>query len=164
MLSQKIVLLGFAVLVAVNEGRSADLGHKPVLTLEVAKGMAVAAEKQAVKNHWGMVIAILDDGANLLYLERMDEAPIGSVEVAQKKARTSVIFKAPSKVFSDALAKGTTAMLTLGVLPFEGGIPLIVDGKVIGAIGVSGGDMAEQDGQVAQAGVDWFKANAKTSK
>jgi uncharacterized protein GlcG (DUF336 family) len=92
------------------------------------------------------------------------DAPIGSVEVAQKKARSAVIFKSPTKQFADALAKGTTALLKLDILPFEGGIPLVVDGKVIGAIGVSGGATAEQDGQVAQAGVDWFGANTKASK
>ena len=102
----------------------------------------------------------LDDGANLLCLERMDSAPIGSLEVAQKKARTAVIFKSPTKDFADSLTKGTTALLKLDVLPFEGGIPLIIDGKIVGSIGVSGG-AAPQDGQVAQAGADWFKANVK---
>jgi uncharacterized protein GlcG (DUF336 family) len=160
MLSQKTILLGLAILTA---GRSADLGQKPTLTLEVAKDIAQAAEKKAVANHWEMVIAILDDGANLLCLERMDAAPIGSVEVAQKKARSAVIFKSPTKDFADALAKGATALLKLDILPFEGGIPLVIDGKVIGSIGVSGG-AAEQDGQVAKAGADWFGANARTAK
>jgi len=163
MLSQKTILCGLALLLSRSYGWSADLGHKPALTLEVAKEIAQAAEKKALANHWAMVISVMDDGANLFCLERMDEAPIGSLEVSQKKARSSVIFKSPTKQFSDALAKGATALLKLDIIPFEGGIPLVVDGKVIGAIGVSGG-AAEQDGQVAQAGADWFSANAKSSK
>lgn len=149
------------MLLAANIAPAGELGRKPVITLEIAKEMAQAAEKAALGNHWAMVIAVLDDGANLLCLERMDSAPIGSLEVAQKKARSSVIFKAPTKDFADALAKGTTALLKLDILPFEGGIPLVIDGKIVGAIGVSGGDRAEQDGQVAKAGADWFSANAK---
>jgi len=163
MLSQKTILCGLALLLSHGDAWTADLGHKPALTLEVAKEIAQAAEKKALANHWAMVISVMDDGANLLCLERMDEAPIGSLEVSQKKARSSVIFKSPTKQFSDALAKGATALLKLDIIPFEGGIPLVVDGKVIGAIGVSGG-AAEQDGQVAQAGADWFSANVKSSK
>jgi uncharacterized protein GlcG (DUF336 family) len=162
-LSQKTILCGLATLLSVNLARAAELGHKPTITLEIAKEMAQAAENKALANHWAMVIAVLDDGANLLCLERMDSAPIGSLEVAQRKARSAVIFKSPTKEFADGLAKGATALLKLDVLPFEGGIPLIVDGTVIGAIGVSGG-AAEQDGQVAKAGADWFSANAKQSK
>jgi glc operon protein GlcG len=158
--SQKTVLCGLAMLLCATLSRAADLARKPTLTLEIAKQIAQAAEKKALANHWAMVIAVLDDGANLLCLERMDSAPIGSLEVAQKKARTAVIFKSPTKDFADSLSKGTTALLKLDVLPFEGGIPLILDGKIVGSIGVSGG-AAPQDGQVAQAGADWFKANAK---
>jgi glc operon protein GlcG len=159
-LSQKTILCGLAILLGGSLSRAADLARKPAISLDVAKDIAQAAEKKALANHWAMVIAVLDDGANLLYLERMDAAPIGSLEVAQKKARSAVIFKSPTKDFADALAKGATALLKLDILPFEGGIPLIVDGKIVGSIGVSGG-AAEQDGQVAQAGADWFKANAK---
>lgn len=159
-LSQKSILCGLAALLCATLVRAADLPRKPTLTLDIAKQIAQAAEKKALANHWAMVIAVLDDGANLLCLERMDSAPIGSLEVAQKKARTAVIFKSPSKDFADSLSKGTTALLKLDVLPFEGGIPLILDGKTVGSIGVSGG-AAPQDGQVAQAGADWFKANAK---
>ena len=159
-LSQKSVLSALALLLCANLGRAAELPRKPALTLEIAKQIAQAAEKKALENHWAMVITVLDDGANLLCLERMDSAPVGSLEVAQKKARSAVLFKSPTKDFSDALAKGTTALLKLDILPFEGGIPLILDGKIVGSIGVSGG-AAPQDGQVAQAGADWFKANAK---
>jgi uncharacterized protein GlcG (DUF336 family) len=159
-LSQKSALCALALLLYTHLSHAAELPRKPTLTLEIAKQIAQAAEKKALENHWAMVIAVLDDGANLLCLERMDSAPIGSLEVAQKKARSAVIFKSPTKDFSDSLSKGTTALLKLDILPFEGGIPLILDGKIVGSIGVSGG-AAPQDGQVAQAGADWFKSNAK---
>ena len=161
--SQKIILVGLAAWAFGQVLDAADLGTKRTLTLEIARSITAAAEKKALDNKWAMVISILDDGGNLLQLDRMDGAPIGSVEVAQQKAHTAVIFKSPSKDFADGLAKGTTALLKLNVLPFEGGIPLVVDGQVIGAIGVSGGT-AEQDGTVAKAGADWFAANTKSKK
>jgi glc operon protein GlcG len=103
---------------------------------------------------------VMDDGGNLLYLERMDDAPLGSLQVAQEKAHSAVIFKGPTKNFQEGLAKGNMSLLKLDALPFEGGIPVVVGGRVIGAIGVSGGTAA-QDGQVAKAGVDWLAANLK---
>jgi glc operon protein GlcG len=159
-LSQKTILCGLAMFLSIQLASAAELARKPTLTLDIAKDIVQAAEKKALANHWAMVIAVLDDGANLLCLERMDSAPIGSLEVAQKKARSAVIFKSPTKDFADGLAKGATALLKLDILPFEGGIPLVIDGKIVGSIGVSGG-AAEQDGQVAKAGADWFQANAK---
>jgi glc operon protein GlcG len=141
----------FTLTMAAN---AAQLADKKALTLEVAKQIAAAAEKEAANNKWTMVIAILDEGGNLVYLERMDETQIGSIEVAQQKARSAVSFKRPTKVFEDAVAGGRTAILKLpGALPVEGGIPLTVDGKIIGAIGASGGT-SQQDGVVAKAGVD----------
>ena len=135
-------------------GASAQLVQKKALNLESAKKIAAAAEKEAADAKLTMVIAILDDGGNLLYLERMDETQIGSIEVAQQKARSAVSFKRPTKAFEDALAGGRTAILKLpGAMPVEGGLPLIVDGKIVGAIGCSGGT-SQQDGVVAKAGVD----------
>jgi len=156
-LSQFLIL---AVLSASSPAslRAADLGTKRTLTLEIARAMAVAAEKKATANGWAMVVAVLDDGGNLINLDRMDGSPMGSIEVAQKKARTAVRFKSPSKDFADGMAKGSSALLALDVLPFEGGIPIVANGQVIGAIGVSGGT-AEQDGQVAAAGINWFTSN-----
>src|SRR5439155_13858055 len=128
---------------------AAELAQKKALTLETAKQIAAAAEATAAQNKWTMVIAILDDGANLIYLERMDETQIGSIEVAIEKARSAVSFKRPTKAFEDAVAGGRSAILMLpGALPVEGGIPLMVDGKLIGAIGVSGGS-SQQDGVAA---------------
>jgi glc operon protein GlcG len=127
----------------------------PALNLSAAKKIAEAAEKAAAKMKTPVVIAVLDGGANLLTLQRMDGAPIGSVIVAQDKARSSVIFKSPTKDYETWLGGGMTSLLKLDVLPFEGGIPLVSDGHIVGAIGVSGGT-PPQDGQIAQAGANWL--------
>jgi uncharacterized protein GlcG (DUF336 family) len=131
----------------------AQLANKKALTLEVAKKIAAAAEVEAKKNNWNVVICVVDDGANLMYLQKMDGTQIGSVDIAQMKARTAIKMKRPSKVLEDAVAGGRNAVLKLpDVLPVEGGLPLVVDGQFIGAIGVSG-VTSQQDGQIAGAGV-----------
>lgn len=133
---------------------SAQLKDKKVLTLDIAKKIAAAAAEEATKNKWNVVVAILDDGGSLVYLERLDDTQIGSIDVAIQKAKTAVSFRRPTKVLEDALIGGRTVILSLpGVAPIEGGIPITVDDKVIGAIGVSG-VTAQQDGQIAKAGVD----------
>ncbi len=133
---------------------SAQLADKKALTLEVAKQIVSAAEKEAINNKWTMVFAILDDGGNLVLLQRMDETQIGSIEVAIQKARSAISFKRPTKAFEDAVAGGRNAILSLpGAVPIEGGVPITVDGKIIGAIGASGGSSA-QDGLAAKAGLD----------
>jgi uncharacterized protein GlcG (DUF336 family) len=132
----------------------AQLTDKKALTLEAAKQIAAAAEKEAAANKLTMVIAVLDDGGNLIYLERMDETQIGSIDVAQQKAHSAIAFKRPTKVFEDAVAGGRTALLRLpGAIPVEGGLPLMAGGKIIGAIGCSGGT-SQQDGVIAKAGAD----------
>lgn len=129
-----------------------QLATKKALTLEAAKKLAAAAEAEARKNNWNVVICVVDDGANLLYLQRMDGTQIGSVDIAQMKARTAVKMKRPSKVLEDGVLAGRTMMLKLpDILPVEGGLPLTVDGQIIGAMGVSG-VTAAQDGQIAAAG------------
>lgn len=143
-----------ALTLAMGTGAAQQLAQKKALTLAAAKHIAAAAEEEAAKNKFTMVIAILDDGGNLLYLERMDETQIGSIEVAQAKAHSAISFKRPTKVFEDAVAGGRNAIIKLpGAIPVEGGLPLTVDGKIIGSIGVSGGT-SQQDGVVAKAGVD----------
>jgi uncharacterized protein GlcG (DUF336 family) len=133
---------------------SGQLATKRSLTLEAAKQVAAAAEAEARKNNWNVVIAVLDDGANLVYLQRMDETQIGSVDVAIEKGRTAVKFKRPSKALEDAVAGGRQALLRLpGATPVEGGVPLLFDGKLVGAIGVSG-VQSNQDGQIARAGAE----------
>jgi glc operon protein GlcG len=136
------------------------LSAQKTLTLAAAKQMAEAAENFAAANNWKVVIAIVDSGANLLYLERMDGGLVGSVAIAERKARTSVQFKCPTKDLETALAGGGTSLLKLDILPFEGGIPIVAEGAIAGAIGVSGGSPA-QDGQVAQAGVDSLRSALK---
>ncbi len=127
---------------------------KNVLTLADAKEIAAAAEAEALKNNWRVTIAVLDDGGHLLYLQRLDEAPLGSTIVAQEKARTALLFKKPTKVFEEIVAGGRNVMLTLpGATPIEGGLPLVNKGQIIGAIGVSG-VQSSQDAQIASAGVD----------
>jgi uncharacterized protein GlcG (DUF336 family) len=147
-------VLALLISLALAAVASAQLAQKKALTLEIAKQIAAVAEKAALDHKLTMVIAILDDGGNLMYLERMDETQIGSIEVAQQKARSAVSFKRPTKAFEDAVAGGRTSVLKLpGAIPVEGGIPLMADGKVVGAIGCSGGT-SPQDGTIAQAGAD----------
>lgn len=129
------------------------LATKKTLTLEAAKQIAAAAQAEAAKNKWTMVICVVDDGGHLIYLERMDGTQIGSVQVAQAKAATAVRFKRSTKVLEEAVAGGRNVVMKLpGATPIEGGLPIIVDSAVIGAIGVSGGT-SPQDGQVAAVAV-----------
>jgi glc operon protein GlcG len=137
---------------------SAQLSEKKSLNLTVAKQISAAAEAEAAKNKFTMVIVIVDDGGNLMYLERMDDAQLASIQIAEGKAHTALAFKRPTKTLEDQVAGGRNAILSLpgGVL-IEGGLPLATaDGKIIGAIGVSGGT-STQDGMVAKAGVDAFE-------
>ena len=128
--------------------------ERRALSLEGARKVAAAAEAEAVKNKWNVVIAVVDAGGHLLYLQRMDGAQYGSIEVAIQKARTSSAFRRPTKVFEDAIAGGRTAILSLDqALALEGGLPITVKGEVLGAIGVSG-VTSQQDGQIAKAGTD----------
>jgi uncharacterized protein GlcG (DUF336 family) len=129
------------------------------ITLEQAKKVMAGAEAESKKNNWGMVITILDAGGNVVMVQRMDGAQLGSIEVARDKAWSAVAFRRPTKVFEDLVAQGGANLRLLrltGASPIEGGIPIVMDGKIIGAIGVSGGT-APQDGQVAKAGVDALK-------
>lgn len=145
-------VISLAVL-AMTIPAGAQLATKKSLTLAAAKTIAAAAEVEAKKNNWNVVISIVDDGANLLYLQRMDGTQIGSVDISQMKARTAIRMKRPTKVLEDTVLGGRNTMLKLpDVLPIEGGIPLSIDGVMIGAIGVSGVTSA-QDGQIAAAGV-----------
>lgn len=135
-----------------------QLPTKRVLTLEAAKLLAKVASAEATKNGWTMVFAVVDDGGNLVYLERMDNAQTGSIEVAIQKAKTAISFKRPTKTFEDRALAGRTVLLALpGVVPIEGGVPIIVDGQHVGALGVSGG-LSEQDGVAAQAALNAFSA------
>jgi uncharacterized protein GlcG (DUF336 family) len=124
---------------------------------DARKAMA-AAEAEAARNNWGVAIAIVDSGANLVMLHRLDNAQLSSVRIAEQKARTAAEFRRPTKVFEDAVAGGGIGLrvLSFGASVAEGGIPIVSGGKVVGAIGVSG-VQSHQDAQVAQAGADAFK-------
>src|SRR2546423_2321284 len=127
--------------------------------LEAAKKLMSAAEAEAAKNNWSMAIAILDSTGHIVMLHRMENTQYGSIAVAEDKARTALDFRRPSKVFEDLVAQGGIGLRTLGLrgaTPLEGGLPIAVDGKIVGAIGVSGAT-AIQDGQVAKAGADAAK-------
>jgi len=129
------------------------------ISLENAKKAAAPALAEAVKNHWNMAVAIVDPSGNLVYYEKMDDTQLGSAKVAIDKARSAALFKRPTKVFQDALAAGGEGLRLLkveGAVPVEGGIPLVMEGKIVGAIGVSGAASA-QDGQCAKAGADAIK-------
>jgi glc operon protein GlcG len=137
---------------------TAQLATKKAMTLEAAKKIAALAEGEAAKNSWTMVIVVVDDGGNLMYLARMDNTQIGSIEVAIQKAKTAILFKRPTKSFEERALAGRNVLLALpGAVPIEGGLPIVVEGQYLGAIGVSGGS-SDQDGVVAKAALDAFLA------
>jgi uncharacterized protein GlcG (DUF336 family) len=128
--------------------------YGPPISLEEAKKPAATALAEAVKNKWTIVVAIVDTGGNLVYYEKMDNTQLASANVAIDKARSAALYKRPTKAFQDALAAGGIGLRVLrlqGAMPVEGGVPLIVEGKIVGAIGVSG-DSSEHDNQCAMAG------------
>lgn len=130
----------------------AELPSKRILTLRAAKKIAEAAEQEALKRGATVVIVVVDDGGHLLVLNRLDDTQVASVEVGIGKARTAAIFRRPSKVFEDQIREGRVAALALpGATPLQGGIPIVLEGKVIGAIGVSG-NTPQEDEDIAKAG------------
>jgi uncharacterized protein GlcG (DUF336 family) len=138
-------------LIFATTGR-ADLAVKKVLSLSAAKKIAAAAEAEAMKRGSTVVIVVVDDGGHLLVLERLDDTQVASVEVGIGKARTAAIFRRPSKDFEDQIRDGRVAALALpGATPLQGGIPITCDGRVIGAIGVSG-NTPQEDEDIAKAG------------
>lgn len=129
------------------------------VSVDVAKKASVAAVAEARKNNWFMAIAVTDTAGNLVYFERMDNTQTGSINIAVGKARSAAQFRRPTKVFQDLIAKGPefTYLLGLeGAVVVQGGIPIVQDGKIVGAIGVSGGTGA-QDVQVGEAGLAALK-------
>jgi uncharacterized protein GlcG (DUF336 family) len=129
-------------------------GYGASINLEAARKVATAAAAEGRKNGWTVAVAIVDTAGDLVYFERADDTQVASSQIAQEKARTAVRFKRPSKAFEEALAAGRMGILGMpGVIPLEGGIPLLVDGKIVGAVGVSG-VTSQQDGVCAQAGID----------
>ena len=125
------------------------------ITVDVAKTVAAPAIAEARKNQWSMAVAIVDISGDLVYFEKMDDTQAGSVDVSIAKARSAARFKRATKVFQDGVAAGGEGLRILalkGAVPIEGGVPLVVSGKIVGAIGMSGGT-SQQDGVAASAGV-----------
>jgi glc operon protein GlcG len=151
-----MVLFSFA---ALNASAQMPNPYGLPISLENAKKAAAPALAEARKNNWTVAVAIVDTAGNLVYFEKLDGTQIGSVHVSIDKARSAALFKRATKVFFDQLAAGGEGLRLLkveGAVPLEGGIPLLLEGKIIGAIGVSGGTSA-QDGQCARAGAEVFK-------
>ena len=129
------------------------LGTTKFITLEAAKQMMVAGETEARKNGWNVAITVVDANGGLIMFQKLDDTQPGSIAISQGKARTAALFKRPTKVLEDALTGGKTAFLAVdGMTPMQGGVPVIADGRVVGAVGVSGVTSA-QDEQVAMAAV-----------
>jgi glc operon protein GlcG len=129
------------------------------INLDTAKKIAAVAIAEAHKNNWTMAVAIVDVGGNLVYFEKMDDTQTGSVQVALDKASSAALFKRPTKAFQDTVASGGEGLRMLrlrGASPLEGGLPLLMDGRIVGAIGVSGGT-SQQDGVAAKTGADTMK-------
>lgn len=159
------IILGFLAVLpllfcAVTAGaQQMSSPYGPSISLENAKKAAAAAIAESRKNNWTMAVAVVDPSGTLVYYEKTDNTQTASAEVAIEKARASAMYKRPTKSFEEAVAKGGEGLrvLTLkGVVAADGAVPIVVDGKIIGAIGLSGGTSA-QDGQCAQVGADALK-------
>ncbi len=151
-----MAILSFATVAA---AQTPAMAYGAPINLEQAKKVLAGAEAEARKNSWNVVIAILDSGGHLVLLQRLDNTQFASIEVAQQKAYSAVAFRRPTKVFQDGVAAGGEGLRILklaGATPVEGGLPLILEGKIVGAIGVSG-VTSQQDNQIAKAGADALK-------
>src|SRR5215472_6097562 len=150
-LFRKLSVLALVLFVLGMEAQMLPNPYGPPVGLEAAKKAAAAALAEAVKNHWNMAVAVVDPNGTLVYYEKMDNTQLGSADVSIDKARSAALYKRPTKAFQDALASGGAGVRVMslrGAVPVEGGVPLIADGKVIGAMGVSGAN-SDQDGQCA---------------
>ena len=150
------VAAGSSLIPASAQQSPATPPYGPPITLDDAKRAMAAAELEAAKNSWQVTITILDSGGTLVMFHKLDNAQLSSVTVSQGKARTALEFKRPSKALDDAIAAGGAGLRLLAlkdITPLEGGLPIIVDGRIIGAIGVSGA-LSSQDAQAAKAGAD----------
>jgi uncharacterized protein GlcG (DUF336 family) len=161
MKKKTLLSISIASLFTALAGSALALEMRPILTLDVAKKMAMACEAKAKQEGWKMNIAIVDNGGNLKFFLRQDDAFLKSIEIAQLKAGTSAGFPFSTKQIGEITMKVPGIAFVPGVVTFEGGLPILTaDGKQVGAIGVSGGT-AEQDGMCAQASVDAVKNDLK---
>ncbi len=132
-------------------------GYGTAVNLETAKKIAAASLAEARRNNWNVAVAILDTHGMLIYYEMMDDTQTSSATIAVEKGKTAAMFRRPSKAFEDGIAAGRVAILGLpGATPIDGGLPILVNGKIIGGIGVSGVN-SDQDAQIARAGLDALK-------
>src|SRR5216684_3842056 len=163
-MSQKVIVRLVAAVMFTLGALGSSLAQMPnpyglPISLENARKGAAPALAEAVKNNWNVAVAIVDPGGNLVYYEKMDNTQLGSANVAIDKARSAALYKRPTKALQDALAAGGEGLRLLrvqGAVPVEGGIPLVMDGKIVGGIGVSGAT-STQDAQCAKAGADSVK-------
>ncbi len=149
-----LLMCGVAMTVSLADSQEAPLPYGSAIDLQTAKELVAAAEVEANTNQWPVAIAVVDSGGHLVMFQRLDNTQLGSVEVAIEKAKTAVLYRRPTKAFEDRIAQGGAdlKLLKLPGLPLEGGIPIVREGKIIGGIGVSGVQSA-QDAQVAAAGL-----------
>lgn len=151
------VMVTCLVVSGVAAASSAQLIEKKTLSLDAAKKVAAAAEVEAKRRNATVVIAIVDDGGHLVVLERLDDTQVASVEVGIGKATTAAIFRRPTREFEEQIRNGRVAALALpGATPLQGGVPIVAEGKVVGAIGVSG-NTPQEDEEIARAGAAVFK-------
>ncbi len=148
------LLLVGALLAATVSAQVVALPYGAPVPLAQAQAVLAAAKAEAARNNWAVALAVVDSGGHLVAFERMDTTQFGSAEVAIEKARTAAGFRRPSKAFEDMVGAGGAGVRYLdltGAMPIEGGVPLVHDGRIVGAIGISGVTSA-QDGQIARAG------------
>ena len=161
-----ITILGLLFALAYLTGAESQTMQKKSLTLEGAKKVIGAAVTEAKKlNSPGGAIAVVDEGGNLMAVERLYGTFAAGANISIGKARTAVLFKRPTKFFEDVINKGRTAMTTLNdFTPLQGGIPILVDGQIIGAVGVSGAASAQQDEDLAIAGANALATSSAQAK
>jgi uncharacterized protein GlcG (DUF336 family) len=154
-IARVLLVLSFGALQPLAaRGQQLPNAYGAPIPAETARKAAAAALAEARRNGWTVAAAVVDPGGTLVYFERIDGTQAASSHVAVEKARSSVAFKRPTKALEDAIAGGRTNVLGLpGAIPLEGGVPLVVDNRIVGAIGVSGGT-SQQDGVCAKAGAD----------
>ena len=147
------ILAGAALVLATGTAAPGQVMQKKTLNLEGARRVIAAAQAEAKKSNATGVVAVVDDGGSLIALERLDGTFAAGANISIGKARTAVLFKKPTKFFEDVIKNGRTAMVTIeNFTPLQGGIPILVDGQVVGGVGVSGAASAQQDEELAIAG------------
>ena len=154
-----LIFCAFTLAAQTTAQKSTVVAYGENITLQAAKKIAADCEKFATEKQWTIIVAIVDTGGNLVLLQKMDNTQIGSIDVAIAKAKTANAFKRPTKTFEDGLAAGGSSIRILnvpGITPVDGGEPIMSNGKIIGALGISGMSSA-QDGEVVKAALSALK-------